>query len=134
HAAGHVEQRVEWRVREELAEHLEAALASPHAGEPVVDERHARRPGAAGALPYCARDRMRRRQYSRSSPRVCSSGMRVRQATARSAFSALPRSTGTSEGRSRSGSVRTSIPDTLDSERRKLSTRSMDQSTPEQRL
>jgi hypothetical protein len=51
HAARHVEQRVERRLREQLAEHLQAALAAAHAGEPVVDERHARRPGAAGGLP-----------------------------------------------------------------------------------
>ena len=35
----HVEERVEVGVGKELAEHLEAALAAPHPGEPVVDER-----------------------------------------------------------------------------------------------
>src|SRR5207253_7628190 len=39
-APGHVQERVEVGVGEELAEHLEAALPAPHSGEPVMDQGH----------------------------------------------------------------------------------------------
>jgi hypothetical protein len=38
HRARHVEEREEIGLGEELAEDFEAALAAPHAGEPVVDQ------------------------------------------------------------------------------------------------
>src|SRR2546421_398487 len=62
HAAGDVQERVERRLGEELAEHLEAALAAAHAGEPVVPESDARR-AAGRAAPHAPRQRrMRCRQ------------------------------------------------------------------------
>jgi len=50
HGSGHVEQREERRVGEELADDLETPLAPAHARQPVVDECDARaRPrGRAG--------------------------------------------------------------------------------------
>ena len=41
-AAGHVEEREEIGVGEELAEHFETALAAAHAREPVVHQHHLR--------------------------------------------------------------------------------------------
>src|SRR5262249_55853944 len=133
HAARNVQEREERRGREKLAEHVEAALAAPHPSEPVVDEGDARTRRRTG-LRYCGRDLIRRRQYSRRSASVCSSGITPRHPNSRSIFSRLPRSTGTSDGRNRAGSWRTSTCASVDRSIRKFSTRSIDQSTPEQRL
>jgi hypothetical protein len=38
HAAGDVQEREQGRIGEQLAEHLEAALAASHSGQPIVNE------------------------------------------------------------------------------------------------